>query len=150
MSSTAAPTSSLVLASVIPQLRNCGITRGFVSSRPKTTHEPRRRWRLRLSREKMPETWYRASRCCRVLGSPSAYLLLRAMDRGRATPTDLANKTGMTLQTVSRVLRDLRNLDMVRYLTKGIRKEYWIKDPSVLDILDDLEVFVDKLRQRRS
>ena len=97
-------------------------------------------------REQMPETWYRGSRCCRLLGSPSSYLILKTLGRRKATPTQLAEKTGMTLQAVSRNLRDLRNLDMVRYLTRGNNKIYWIKDPAILDILDEIETFVKRVR----
>ena len=93
---------------------------------------------------------YRASRCCRVLGNPTAYLLLRCIGRERKTPSELSDATHVGLTTVSMTLRHLRELDLVRYETQGTRKVYWVKDPSVLSVLDSLERFVERMREKEA
>jgi len=45
-------------------------------------------------------------------------------------------------------MRELRNVDLVRYETKGITKEYWVKDPKVLEILSTLEAWVKSMRKK--
>ena len=41
------------------------------------------------NKKNMPEDWYRASRCCRLLGNPGAYLILRTIGKNKITPTAL-------------------------------------------------------------
>ena len=103
-----------------------------------------------LSKKDMPETMYRASRCCRILGNPTAYLLLRGLGNDRKTPSRLSEELGISMQTVSLTLRILRNTDLVRYETTGRNKEYWIKDRKVLKILDSLEQWVDAMREKKA
>jgi len=55
----------------------------------------------------------------------------------------------ISLPAVSFTLRQLRNLDLVRYETEGITKEYWVKDSKVLDILQTLEAWVKTMRKKR-
>jgi DNA-binding transcriptional regulator GbsR (MarR family) len=102
-----------------------------------------------ITKEEMPETMYRASRCCRVLGNPAAYLVVRCLGRKRKTPTELSEELQVSLPSVSKTLRDLRLSDLVRYETKGITKQYWVKDKKVLKILDSLEQWVESTRQKR-
>ncbi|MBI2191350.1 MAG: winged helix-turn-helix transcriptional regulator [Planctomycetes bacterium] len=97
-------------------------------------------------KNKMPETWYRASRCCRVLGNPVAYLILKSLGDGRKTPSELAEEIGPSLTQVSNILRHLRETDLVRYETRHKEKVYWVKDGQVLDALARLEQFVDTMR----
>jgi DNA-binding HxlR family transcriptional regulator len=98
----------------------------------------------------MPETLYRASRCCRVLGNPTAYLILRCLRQGRKTPGELAKEMRVPVPTISCTLRHLRQMDLVRYETKGRFKEYWIKENSVLAVLDALEQWVEGMRAKRA
>jgi len=102
-----------------------------------------------ITKENMPETMYRASRCCRVLGNPTAYLILRCLGARRKTPGDLSDALHIPLTTISMTLRHLRQMDLVRYATKGRRKAYWIKDRKVLRILNTLEEWVQAMRAKR-
>ena len=103
-----------------------------------------------MTKRKMQETMYRASRCCRVLGNPTAYLILRCLERRRKTPTGLSEELRIPLPTISMTLRHLRQVDLVRYETKGNVKEYWIKDVQVLSILNTLEKWVNRMRKKRT
>lgn len=102
-----------------------------------------------LTKQNMPETMYRASRCCRTLGNPTAYLVLRYLDTKRMTPGDLSGELRIPLTTISMTLRHLRQLDLIRYETKGRTKEYWIKDRKVLEILNIIEEWVETMREKR-
>ena len=104
---------------------------------------------MAVTKHKMPETMYRASRCCRVLGNPTAYLILRCLGARRKTPGDLSNALHIPLTTISMTLRHLRQMDLIRYKTKGRTKEYWIKDRKVLIILNTLEEWVQAMREKR-
>jgi len=103
---------------------------------------------MKMTKQDMPETMYRASRCCRVLGNPTAYLILRFLDTKRKTPTKVSQALRLSLPAVSFTMRELRNVDLVRYETKGITKEYWVKDPKVLEILSTLEAWVKSMRKK--
>ena len=101
-----------------------------------------------MTKQDMPETMYRASRCCRVLGNPTAYRILRFLDTKRKTLTQVSQALRLSLPAVSFTMRELRNVDLVRYETKGITKEYWVKDPKVLEILSTLEAWVKSMRKK--
>jgi len=104
---------------------------------------------MKMTKHNMPETMYRASRSCRILGNPTAYLMLRFIGTRRKTPTEISQGLEVSLSVVSVTLRQLRNLDLVRYETKGKTKEYWVKDRKVLDILFTLEACVKTVRKKR-
>ncbi|KPK63782.1 hypothetical protein AMJ83_04805 [candidate division WOR_3 bacterium SM23_42] len=97
-------------------------------------------------RKKMPETEYRASRVCRILGNPTAYQVIKSLFKSEKTPTELAHEIGLSLATISDVLRNLRNIDVVRYEVRTNERVYWIKKPVVVDILLRLEKFVETIR----
>jgi DNA-binding transcriptional ArsR family regulator len=99
--------------------------------------------------EKMPETMYRASRYFRVLGNPTAYMILRCLEKGIMTPVELSEEMGKSLTTISMTLRNLRQIDMVRYRSNGKSKEYWIKDKGIIQMLDKAEYLVEKMRKKR-
>ena len=42
---------------------------------------------MKMTKHNMPETMYRASRCCRILGNPTAYLILRFLGNNRRSPS---------------------------------------------------------------
>ena len=76
----------------------------------------------------MEEGGYRESRLCRVLGNPLAYsLVLRLIENGSETPTDLANALRRSVHTVSHTLGKLRLADVVRFERYGRRVQYRLK-----------------------
>jgi transcription initiation factor IIE alpha subunit len=97
-------------------------------------------------KRKMPETEYRASRVCRMLGNPTAYQVIKSLFECAKTPTDLATEIGVSVATISDVLRNLRNIDVVRYEVRTNERVYWIKKPVVVEILLKLEKFVETIR----
>jgi DNA-binding HxlR family transcriptional regulator len=105
---------------------------------------------MAMTKQKMPETMYRASRCCRVLGNPTAYLIVRCLDRGSKTPAEMSKELNIPLTTISSTLRHLRQMDLVRYETRGRSKDYWLKDRKILSILDTIEQWVEAVRVQRT
>ena len=99
-----------------------------------------------MNRRKVPETEYRASRVCRVLGNPTAYQVIKTLFHGAKTPSELAEELHLSLQTISDVLRNLRNIDLVRYEVKANKRFYWLKESTIVDICLDLEKFVKRIR----
>ncbi len=95
----------------------------------------------------MLETDYRASRICRVLGNPTAYAIVKLLLQSRKTPSELAAEIGLSLPVISITLRTLRNIDLVRYETKGKEKIYFIKEWAVGDICRALERQVNRIRR---
>jgi DNA-binding transcriptional ArsR family regulator len=94
----------------------------------------------------MLETHYRASRFCRVLGNPTAYQILKILKKSKKTPTELAEKIGLSLKTVSETLRNLRQVNIVRYETRAKNKLYFLKDVSLVQILVNIEKYVERMR----
>lgn len=99
-----------------------------------------------MAKRKMLETQYRASRLCRVLGNPTAYQIIKRLVKSRKTPTDLAEELKLSTKTTSETLRHLRQINLVRYITRGNRKVYYLKDESLPTILRALEKYVKKMR----
>ncbi|KPL14830.1 hypothetical protein AMJ74_02620 [candidate division WOR_3 bacterium SM1_77] len=95
----------------------------------------------------MPETEYRASRFCRVMGNPTAYQIVRYLTKKRrSSPTELVERIGLSLQTICDTLRNLRNIDVVRYDTVHKNKVYFLRDRKIVGILEDIEGFVRRIR----
>ena len=94
----------------------------------------------------MPETEYRASRVCRMLGNPTAYQVVKSLFKCAKTPSQLAQEIGLSVSTISDVLRNLRNVDLIRYEVKTQERVYWIKRPLVINILLNLERLVENIR----
>jgi DNA-binding transcriptional ArsR family regulator len=98
-------------------------------------------------RRKMPETEYRASRFCRIMGNPTAYQIVRYLTKKRrSSPTELVERIGLSLQTICDTLRNLRNIDVVRYDTVHKNKVYFLRDRKIVGILEDIEGFVRRIR----
>ena len=97
----------------------------------------------------MPETHYRASRFCRVLGNPTAYEILKILAQSEKTPTDLATDIGLSIKTISETLRNLRQINLVRYTTKENRKIYFLKDRLLLRVLGYIEKYVERMRVKK-
>ena len=101
-------------------------------------------------KRKMSETEYRASRFCRIMGNPTAYQIVRYLVKHqRSYPTEIAEAVGLSLQTICDTLRNLRNVDVVRYETLNKNKVYFIKENKIIDILDGIEYFVQRLRVKK-
>ncbi len=98
---------------------------------------------------KMPETEYRTSRWFRVMGNPTAYRTVRLLAGRRLTPGDLAREMGRHATTVSEVLRNLRQVDLVRYEGVGRNKFYWLKSEKVSRVLAEMERLVEEMRHLR-
>lgn len=101
---------------------------------------------LTIMRKKIPETHYRSSRICRILGNPTAYEILKVLSRNRLTPTELALELGLSLSTICDALRSLRQLDLVRYEAAREGKYYFVKDEAIFSVLDRLEYLIRRIR----
>ena len=101
-----------------------------------------------VPKKRMQETMYRSSRYFRVLGNPTAYLILRSLGSERKTPTELSRELERSIQTISMTLRHLRQVNLVRYETEGNSKYYWIKDKAVLELLDAGEDLAARMRKK--
>ncbi len=97
-------------------------------------------------RKRMLETEYRASRLCRVLGNPTAYQIAKFLLGKKKRPIEIAMELGISLPLVSITLRNLRNIDIVRYDTIRNEKVYWIKDETIFEIIRALEKFATRMR----
>lgn len=95
----------------------------------------------------MPETWYRASRVCRVLGDPKTYAIVRLLAmKGKLRPIEIAAQLNRSPATISFHLRHLRNLDIVRFQRDGRGAIYWLKEKKLVSILKELEAHVKNVR----
>ena len=102
-----------------------------------------------MAKKKIPETHYRASRICRALGNPTAYEVLHLLKRGKRTPAQLASMIGVSLPTISQVLRTLRDLDLIRYEVKWREHIYWLKTGAVPAMMASLERLVKVVEAMR-
>lgn len=93
-------------------------------------------------KRKIAEHRYRASRICRALGNPTAYETIYLLSLGKRSPAELANLLGVSIPTVSHVLRALRDLDIVRYEVTWRERTYWLKAIAVKDCMTGLERLV--------
>ena len=91
-------------------------------------------------------TRYRGSRFCSVLGNPTAYEILKILAQSKKTPTRLAREIGFSLKTVSDTLRNLQQVNLVRYVTRNKNKIYFLKEKSLPSVLNDIEKYVKKMR----
>ena len=97
----------------------------------------------------MPETEYRASRMCRILGNPTAYQIIKCLFKKPRNPTELATELGLSVQTISVALAKLRNVDLVRYEVKINKRIYWLKHKALIQTLLSLEKLVRYIRMQR-
>ncbi|UCD20166.1 MAG: winged helix-turn-helix transcriptional regulator [candidate division WOR-3 bacterium] len=102
-----------------------------------------------MRKRKMLETHYRASRFCRVLGNPTAYQILKSFVKSPRTPTELSKKLGLSLKTISSTLRNLRQINLVRYETQNKNKVYFLKDRQLPEVLRQIEKYVDRMRVQK-
>lgn len=102
---------------------------------------------MRKPRSQIPEDHYRASRVCRVLGNPTAYEAIILLLEGPKTPTKLADRLGVSLATISSMLRSLRQIDLVRYLVENNGRSYWIKHKKIKDLTRILNQLIRSIRK---
>lgn len=104
----------------------------------------------KMKRKTMLEGEYRASRICRVLGNPTAYQIMKILKlKTKKSPTEISLKLGLTITNTSKTLRSLRQIDLVRYDTKGREKKYYLKDESILKIFSALENFTEEIKHKK-
>jgi len=78
----------------------------------------------------MPEIPYRASRVLKTLGNPKAYALVHLLlEQEVLSVNEMAKYLHRASWTVSKILRPLRDLDVVRYQREGRGSLYTLKDP---------------------
>jgi DNA-binding transcriptional regulator GbsR (MarR family) len=70
---------------------------------------------------------------------------LKILIKNRKAPSALADELKLSLPTISIALRHLRQIDLVRYENLREGKVYFIKDDTVVSILNQLEVLVKRL-----
>jgi len=103
-----------------------------------------------MKRKPMLEKEYRASRICRVLGNPTVYQIMKYLSlKDKDSPSQIAKKLGLTITNVSKTLRNLRQVDLVRYETENFVKKYFIKDKSVIEVILSLEKYVEKIKEKK-
>lgn len=96
-------------------------------------------------KKRIPEHRYRASRICRALGNPTAYEAMHLLSSGKRCPAELASRLGVSIPTVSHVLRALRDLDLVRYEVTWRQRAYWLKATAMKDLMAKLETLVGSI-----
>ncbi|MGB9721438.1 MAG: ArsR/SmtB family transcription factor [bacterium] len=101
-----------------------------------------------MARKKIPENHYRASRICRVLGNPTAYEMLQLLKNNMMRPEEIAEEMGLNISTVSMTLRSLRQIDLVRYMVKWQKRIYWIKEEQLVNVMNELDKLVKKIKFR--
>ena len=90
-------------------------------------------------KRKMPETEYRASQVCRILGNPTAYQVIKSLFNDKKSPTELSKEIRVSVITISDVLCNLRNIDLVRYEVRANTHIYWLKDPMLKATIEAIE-----------
>jgi DNA-binding transcriptional regulator GbsR (MarR family) len=73
---------------------------------------------------------------------------MKALMKSKKTPSAIADELKLSLPTISIALRQLRQIDLVRYENLREGKVYFIKDATITSILDQLELLVKRLRNR--
>lgn len=99
-------------------------------------------------RKKISELHYRSSRICRVLGNPTAYEILKTLSKSKKRPSEIAHDFGLSLPTICASLRSLRQLDLVRYETKSDGKLYFIKNATILSVMNQIEHLVKRIKTK--
>lgn len=84
----------------------------------------------------MEEIPYKASRLLKALGNPKAYALVQLLLREEVlTVEEMSWKLNRSPWAVSKILRPLRDLEVVRYQKKGRHSLYTLKDRKGIQVL---------------
>lgn len=70
----------------------------------------------------------------RVLGEPSRLKLIRALEAGEKSVTDLMNATGLTQANASRHLQTLTHAGILGRRKEGLNVIYYIADPGIFEL----------------
>ncbi len=97
-----------------------------------------------MAKKRIPENRYQSSRVCGVLGNPSAYEIIHILQGKKKTPQEIAKTMGLSISTISHVLKSLRQLDLVRYDVQRQERYYWIKEETIEKVMTMLEEMVKK------
>jgi DNA-binding transcriptional ArsR family regulator len=94
----------------------------------------------------MPEPDYRASRLLKALGSPKAFALVKLLARHDVLNVEeMASQLHRTPSDVSKMLKPLRDLDVVRFQKDGRYTLYTLKDRKSMEtLLHDAEEYTRK------
>ena len=84
----------------------------------------------------MNEIDFRAAALLECLGEPIRYLILRHLQRGFKTVSDLAHLTKRNQATICQHLAILRHQNLVRYHNRGRYTFYELKLKQVIQLLD--------------
>ena len=98
----------------------------------------------------MEEASYRTSRMFRVLGNPLAYRMIVMLREGPAHPGTLAVRLSRPPQTIARLGRELKLVDLISYANSAATDgrpgvEYRLKDQTLEPILDAAEAYIHKM-----
>lgn len=85
----------------------------------------------------MQEIDFQAVEILKKLGQPVRYRIVQELSTGPLTPGQLANCLGKSIQDISQHLSGLHAAGLVRYVTKGNRVIYRIKDRRCLKIVEE-------------
>ncbi len=80
---------------------------------------------------------------------PESYQIIKSLSHHKRTSSILAAEIGVSIPTASNTFRNFRNIDVVRYKTKLNERVYRLRDTTVMEILDRLETFVEKIRTEK-
>ncbi|MCK4667752.1 winged helix-turn-helix transcriptional regulator [Candidatus Dependentiae bacterium] len=71
----------------------------------------------------------------KVLSSPTRFKIVKLLQNGEMCTSKIAENLGKNKSTVSRHLKDLKDLDIVRYVTRDKYVFYRLKKDSVLGLI---------------
>ncbi len=75
----------------------------------------------------------------KILGSPTRFKIVKLLQKGEMCTSEIAENLGKDRSTISRHLKDMMNLDIVRYVTKDKNVFYRLKKDSVLNLIKSAE-----------
>ena len=71
----------------------------------------------------------------KVLGSPPCFKIIKLLQNGEMCTSKIAENLGRNKSTISKHLKNLINLDIVRYVTRNKYVFYRLKKDSVLNLI---------------
>ncbi|MCK4667419.1 winged helix-turn-helix transcriptional regulator [Candidatus Dependentiae bacterium] len=71
----------------------------------------------------------------KVLGSPTRFKIIKLLQKDEMCTSKIAENLGKDRSTISRHLKNLMNLDIIRYVTRDKSVFYRLKKDSVLNLI---------------
>ncbi|MCD6578894.1 winged helix-turn-helix transcriptional regulator [bacterium] len=87
----------------------------------------------------MKETEKRTVGIFKALGSPTRFKIVKLLDVGEMYTSEIAKNLGKDKSTISKHLKILKDLNIVRYVTKDKYVFYRLKKDTVLDLINYAE-----------